>query len=109
MTEQEETNELMDYWKQYIGFIEKVTEWYQNQSGPFQRFMKYGGWIALQFWIVRAPMTIFLTNAFPETVDLVLLRFPGYVLASFTSGSLLAIVGFFLSEWWIWRAPKDVV
>lgn len=93
--------------------IERLTEWYQDQSGLFQRFMKYGGWIALQFWIVRAPMTVFLTNTFPETIRLNLfihiLTFPGYVLASFTSGTLLAIVGFFLSEWWIWGAGEDEV
>ena len=101
--------ELKDYWKQYTGYIEALTDWYQNQSGIFQRFMKYGGWIAIQFWIIRAPMTVFFTNAFPETIELLLLKFPGYLLASFTSGTLLAIVGFFLSEKWIWRPKKDEV
>ena len=98
--------ELKDYWSQYLGYIKSLTEWYNGQSGPFQRFMKYGGWIAIQFWVIRAPMTVFFTNSFPETIELLLVSFPGYLLASFTSGSLLAIVGFFISEWWIWRSPK---
>jgi len=101
--------DVKDYWKQYVGYIESLTDWYQNQSGMFQRFMKYGGWIFLQFWIIRAPMTVLFTGIFPETVSLVVLSFPGYLLASFTSGSLLAIVGFFLSEKWIWRRKKDEV
>ena len=113
MTEQEEPNELMEYWKSYTGYIEKFTEWYHNQSGPFQRFMKYGGWIAIQFWIIRAPMTVLFTGMFPKIVRLNLLihilEFPGYLLASFISGTLLAIVGFFLSEKWIWRSNKDEV
>ena len=113
MSEQEETNEIMRYWKTYTGYIETLTEWYQNQSGLFQRFMKYGGWIFIQFWIVRAPMTVFFTGIFPEIVRLNLfihiLEFPGYLLASFLSGTLLAIVGFFLSEKWIWRTKEDEV
>ena len=101
--------ELKDYWKQYTGYIESLTDWYRNQSGIFQRFMKYGGWIFLQFWIIRAPMTVLLTGMFPETVSLLVISFPGYLLASFTSGTLLAIVGFLLSERWIWRPKKDEV
>lgn len=100
--------DLKDYWKQYTGYIESLTDWYQNQSGIFQRFMKYGGWIFLQFWIIRAPMTVFLTNAFPESISLILVSIPGYLLASFTSGTLLAIVGFLLSEKWIWRKKDEV-
>lgn len=99
--------DLKDYWKQYIGYIESFTDWYQNQAGIFQRFMKYGGWIFIQFWIISAPMTVFLTNTFPDTIGLVFVSFPGYLLASFTSGTILAIVGFFLSEKWIWRPKKD--
>ena len=113
MSEQEETNELREYWRTYTRYIESLTEWYQNQSGLFQRFMKYGGWIFIQFWIIRAPMTVFFTGMFPEIVRLNLfihvLEFPGYLLASFTSGTLLAIVGFFLSEKWIWRPKEDEV
>ena len=105
--------EAEGYWKQYMGYIEKVMEWYHQQSGPFQRFMKYGGWIAMQFWIIRAPMTVLFTGMFPEVITLNLfihiIAFPGYLLASFTSGTLLAIVGFFLSERWIWRPQEDAV
>jgi len=112
MTEPQEDEgiNLKEYWKTYTGYIEKFTDWYGNQSGLFQRFMKYGGWIALQFWIIRAPMTVLFTGMFPETISLNLfihiLEFPGYLLASFTSGTLLAIVGFFLSERWIWRSQE---
>ena len=105
--------ELKDYWKTYTGYVEKFTEWYQSQSGPFQRFMKYGGWIALQFWIIRAPMTVLFTRMFDETItiDLFIHVFdiPGYLMASFTSGTLLAVVGFFLSERWIWGSKTDAV
>jgi len=104
---------LTEYWKKYIEYIEGLREWYQKQSGPVQRFLKYGGWIALQFWVIRAPMTVLFTGMFPETISLNLIihiiEFPGYLLASFTSGTLLAIVGFFLSEKWIWRTNKDEV
>ena len=69
MTEPQEDKEinLEEYWSTYTGYIETLYEWYQKQSGLFQRFMKYGGWIALQFWIIRAPMTVLLTGIFPET------------------------------------------
>ena len=111
--QEDEGIKLEEYWKTYTGYIESLTEWYHKQSGPVQRFLKYGGWIALQFWIIRAPMTVLLTGMFPETIRLNLfihvLEFPGYLLASFTSGSLLAIVGFFLSERWIWKVKKDEV
>lgn len=101
--------ELKEYWDQYLSYVSSLTGWYQNQTGVFQRFMKYGGWIALQFWLIRAPMTIFLTNIFPEIIKFPFIQFPGYLLASFISGTLLAIVGFILSEKWIWRPPKDEV
>lgn len=99
--------ELKEYWEQYQEQVNSLLGWYQSQSGVTKRFLKYGGWIGLQFWLIRAPMTVFFTNAFPEIVNLQILKFPGYLLASFTSGTILAIVGFFISEWWIWRKPKD--
>lgn len=103
--------ELKEYLKSYRDLINRLTYWYDNQSGILQRFLKYGGWIAIQFWIIRAPMTVLLTGIFPEIIKLNLfihiLEFPGYLLASFTSGSLLAIVGFILSERWIWGGPKE--
>jgi len=102
-----------EYCKKHLEKLIKLKEWYQNQSGPLQRFLKYGGWIALQFWIIRAPMTVWFTGRFPEIISLDLiinvLEFPGYLLASFTSGTILAIVGFVLSERWIWRPKKDEV
>ncbi len=106
-------SELEEYWKTSIGYMEKLSSWYQDQSGLLQRFIKYGGWIFIQFWIVRAPMTVLFTGLFPGTITLNLfihvITFPGYLLASFTSGTLLAIVGFFLSERWIWRQEEDEV
>ncbi len=112
--------ELEGYWKQYVGHIEGVSKWFENlkkwygkQSGILQRFIKYGGWIFIQFWIIRAPMTVLFTGMFPEIVKLNLfihvIQFPGYLLASFTSGTLLAIVGFLLSEKWIWKPRKEEV
>ena len=99
--------ELKEYWEQYQEYVNSFLGWYQTRSGITQRFLKYGGWIGLQFWLIRAPMTVLFTNVFPEIVDLQLLKFPGYLLASFLSGTILAVVGFFLSEWWIWGKPKD--
>ena len=101
--------ELEDYWKQWTGYINTLTDWYQDQSGLVKRFIKFGGWTFIQFWIIRAPMTMLFTNLFPATISLILLSFPGYLLASFTSGTLLAIVGFVLSEKWIWKREKDEV
>ena len=105
--------ELQEYWEQYIDYFNSFIGWYNQLPGVMQRFMKYGGWISLQFWVVRAPMTVFLTNVFPETIRvnlfIHLFEFPGYLLASFTSGTLLAIVGFFISEGWIWRKKVDAV
>ncbi len=99
--------ELKAYWKQYLEHVNTLTGWYKNQTGILQRFLKYGGWIFIQFWIIRAPMTVFLTNIFPETISFLVIGFPGYLLASFTSGTVLAIVGFFLSEKWIWRKMEN--
>ena len=103
----------MDYWKQYVGYMEKFTTWYNGQSGILQRFLKYGGWIFLQFWIIRAPMTVLFTGMFGETITINLFihvfDVPGYLLASFISGTLLAIVGFFISDMWIWGSKKDEV
>jgi len=111
--QEDEGIKLEEYWKTYTRYVEAFTEWYHKQSGPVQRFLKYGGWIALQFWIIRAPMTVLFTGMFPEIISLNLfihiLEFPGYLLASFTSGTILAIVGFFLSEKWIWGQKKDEV
>jgi len=111
--QEDEGINIESYWKTYTGYIETLTKWYQKQSGPLQRFIKYGGWIFIQFWVIRAPMTIFFTNSFTETIKINLfihiLEIPGYLLASFTSGTLLAIVGFILSEKWIWRIKKAEV
>ncbi len=99
--------ELKEYLKSYRDLINRLTYWYDNQSGILQRFLKYGGWIAIQFWVIRAPITVWLTGIFPESISLILIDVPGYLLASFTSGSLLAIVGFVLSERWIWGVSKE--
>lgn len=100
--------ELQEYWDQYLKYVNTLLGWYNQLPEIMQRFIKYGGWISLQFWVVRAPMTVFLANTFPETIDF-FIKFPGYLLASFLSGTILAIVGFFISEWWIWRKPVDAV
>lgn len=100
--------DIQEYWKQYQEHVNSFLGWYNSRSGITQRFLKYGGWIGIQFWLIRAPMTVLFTNAFPKIIDFQLIKFPGYLLASFTSGSILAVVGFFLSEWWIWKIkPED--
>ena len=101
--------ELKQLLEDYRDFMNRITYWYDSQSGILQRFLKYGGWIAIQFWIIRAPMTVLLTGIFPERISLILIDIPGYLLASFTSGSLLAIVGFILSERWIWGSKTDEI
>jgi len=89
------------------GYVDKLEELCIKYP-VLDRFIKYGGWIAIQFWFVRAPMTVWFTNMFPDQINFIVM-FPGYLLASFFSGSILAVVGFFLSEYWIWRKPKDEV
>lgn len=108
MVETDETKPMTinEIWEKYQSYINSILGWYKSQSEVTKRFLKYGGWIGLQFWLIRAPMTIFFANAFPEIIDFQLIRFPGYLLASFTSGSILAVAGFFLSEWWIWKRPE---
>ena len=106
-TQEKPISELKEYWKQYQKYVQAFTDWYQSRSDVTKRFLKYGGWIGLQFWLIRAPMTVLFTGMFPEIIDFQLFKFPGYLLASFTSGTILAIVGFFISEWWIWKKPID--
>jgi len=105
--QEKEMSELEGYWKQYQKYVKSLKGWYNNQSGVTKRFLKYGGWIGIQFWLIRAPMTMLFTGMFPEIIDFQLFKFPGYLLASFASGTILAIVGFFISELWIWRRKSD--
>lgn len=62
----------------------------------FQRFTKYGTWITAEYWLVKGPLTLFFTEA---------LGF-WYVLSAFIAGTVCTVVGFGLSELWIWKGKK---
>jgi len=63
-----------------------------SKNGKFNRFFKYGLWIMLEFWFVKGPMTWMFTD----------LLGIWYVLSAFIAGTICTIIGFFLSDLWIW-------
>lgn len=69
---------------------------YHYLNSWFGRFVKYGTWILLEFWLVKGPMTWLFT-------DIVGLW---YVLSAFIAGTVCTVIGFGLSELWIWKARK---
>lgn len=78
--------------------------WKLYEGNPvFARFVKYGGWIALQFWALRAPLVWFLVGLFPKDINLLIHTVPSYLVADFIVGLTLAVLGFLVSEGWIWK------
>lgn len=86
--------------------INKITEsawkYYQDSAPVVQRFLKYGGWIAFQFWVIRAPVTWWMVGIIPDKVNLLIHTVPDYILADFIAGLFLALAGFLVSENMIW-------
>lgn len=86
--------------------INKITEsawkYYQDSAPEVQRFFKYSGWIAFQFWVIRAPFTWWMVGVIPDKVNLFIHTVPDYIFADFVAGLLLAVAGFFVSEYKIW-------
>ena len=82
--------------------IKLTGEYYRDSAPIVQRFLKYGGWIAFQFWIIRAPFTWWMVGIIPDKVNLFIHTVPDYILADFIAGLILAVAGFFVSEYKIW-------
>jgi hypothetical protein len=83
-------------------YLELAWKYYQESSPIVQRFLKYGGWIAFQFWIIRAPLTWWMVSVIPDKVNLLIHTVPDYIVADFIAGLILAVAGFFVSEYQIW-------
>lgn len=56
-------------------------------------FFKYGSWISLQFFIFRVPMVLLMVERMGVH----------YIWADYVAGIILAVTGFFVSKYWIWR------
>lgn len=65
----------------------------------FQRFTKYGLWLTIEYWLVKGPITIFFTDILGLW----------YVISAFIAGVICALIGFVLSEFWIWREKHGKV
>ncbi len=61
-------------------------------NGKLKRFIKLASWTFLVYWTVRTPMQIFFTDVLGIW----------YVTSNFIAGCILMVVGFLVSEFWIW-------
>lgn len=80
---------------------------YYTENETFSRFVKYGVSISIQFWLLRAPLVWWLTGILPDKVNVIVIEFPGYLLASFSIGLILTIGGFFINEYWVWIGKTE--
>jgi len=70
----------------------KIGEWYLN-VGWFQRFIKFSTSTFIVYWLIRAPMIVFFTDVLGIW----------YVMSTFIVGLILSLIGFAISEGWIWK------
>jgi len=77
-----------------------------TENTVFMRFFKYGFWIAVQFWLLRAPMVWLIVGRIPGNINLLIHTVPSYLVADFVVGLILAVAGFLVSEGWIWRGSS---
>lgn len=75
----------------------KLDEYYRTHA-TFQKFVKYGSWITMEYWLVKGPLTILFTSLFHLW----------YVLSAFLAGLICTIIGFVLSHYWVWRRDDTV-
>ena len=68
-----------------------VANWYKTKSW-FNRFTKFGVSTFIVYWGVRAPMMVGFTDVLGVH----------YVLSAFIVGIILSLIGFVISEGWIW-------
>lgn len=59
----------------------------------FRRFVKFGSSTFVVFWVVKGPMIWVLTDALGIW----------YVLSAFVAGVIVTVMGFILSELWVWK------
>lgn len=77
------------------GYGLKLYEMY-DKDAQLKRFTKFGVSLFIEFWLLRAPLEWAMVN----------LAGWHYLVSSFLSGLILAIVGFFLNDGWIWRKKE---
>lgn len=77
----------------YIG--EQLARDYETHT-TLREFIKYGSWISLQFFALRAPMVWLMV----EKVGV------HYIMADYVAGLILAVAGFFVSKFWIFKFTR---
>lgn len=97
MMEKLSFNNTVKWICQQIPYVGKDLENIYFRSPKFQRFTKYSTVLLLQFWLLRIPMIWFFT----EVTHI------WYGLSDFMAAIILAILGFFYSELWIWKGKKN--
>lgn len=70
----------------------KVVNYYTCHAW-FRRFVKFGLSTFVVFWVVKGPMIWVLTDVLGVW----------YLLSAFVAGVIVTIVGFVLSELWVWK------
>lgn len=93
MTTIQKINALFDQGMIALLKIIHLDNYYRTNS-TFQKFMKYGSWITLEYWFVKGPLTALFTERFGFW----------YVVSAFFSGLICTVIGFVLSHWWVWRS-----
>jgi putative flippase GtrA len=70
----------------------KIGSYYTRHTW-FQRFVKFVLSTFVVFWVVKGPIMWVLTDVLGVW----------YVLSAFAAGVIVTIMGFVLSEFWVWR------
>jgi len=88
-----------------IPLIGKFMQNYYMNHATFRRFTKYAVSTFVIYWVVKGPLIWLLTLLLPS-INLFLIIVPDYVLSAFVVGVLVSLIGFLLSEGWIWRKSQ---
>lgn len=78
---------------EHIPYFGKIISDKYNANPTIQRFFRYSLLIAIQFWLLRAPLVWFLK----EKIGF------NYLVADFGVGTLLIITSFIFKHFWIWK------
>lgn len=81
-----------------VPLIGKPLVKYHRSHGWFQRFIKFGFSGTFIYWVVRAPITWWVT----EYVNI------HYLVSTFLVGLALTFIWFGLSEGWVWKGKEEV-
>lgn len=81
-----------------VPYLGKPISKYYIEHSWFQRLVKYGSSTLVVYWLVKAPLIAIFTAIMPE-----LFFIPSYLMGAFIAGLIVTLIGFVLSDLWIWR------